>query len=161
MTSGSLPTFLDVLTNFDVKSLAMDSWPYQMRRANKTLVFYGDDTWLKMLDSSIFARSEGTNSLFVWDTVEVDNNVTRHLDGELQKSDWDVLILHYLGLDHIASLQPPSSSSSSSNTLGSLGGSFQFQDAAQTNGNGRNHKEALHGSNFEPRRQEKSVLDPG
>jgi ethanolaminephosphotransferase len=81
----------------------MDSWPYQMHRANKTLVFYGDDTWLKMLDSSIFARSEGTNSLFVWDTVEVDNNVTRHLDGELQKSDWDVLILHYLGLDHIAS----------------------------------------------------------
>ena len=67
-------------------------------------MFYGDDTWLKMLDEKMFVRSEGTNSLFVWDTVEVDNNVTRHLDKELDSLDeWDVLILHYLGLDHIVS----------------------------------------------------------
>lgn len=31
----------------------------------------------------------------------MDNNVTRHIDHELQQTDWDALILHYLGLDHI------------------------------------------------------------
>jgi len=37
----------------------------------------------------------------------VDNNVTRHLDDELQRKDWDVLVLHYLGLDHIGHLGGP------------------------------------------------------
>lgn len=32
---------------------------------------------------------------------KVDNNVTRHLDTVLKREDWDILILHYLGLDHI------------------------------------------------------------
>jgi ethanolamine phosphate transferase 2 subunit G len=37
----------------------------------------------------------------------VDYNVTRHLDNELERKDWDVLILHYLGLDHIGHLGGP------------------------------------------------------
>ena len=54
-----------------------------------------------------FVRSEGTTSFFTRDTKEVDDNVTRHLEEELDPSatdpkskDWDFLILHYLGLDH-------------------------------------------------------------
>lgn len=39
--------------------------------------------------------------------MEVDNNVTRHLSSELEKDDWSVLILHYLGLDHIGHLEGP------------------------------------------------------
>jgi ethanolamine phosphate transferase 2 subunit G len=39
----------------------------------------------------------------------VDRNVTRHVDVELQRNDWDVLILHYLGLDHIGHLAGPRS----------------------------------------------------
>ena len=35
------------------------------------------------------------------DTVEVDNNVTRNLDTELPRDDWDVLILHYLVVSHV------------------------------------------------------------
>ena len=37
----------------------------------------------------------------------MDANVTRHLDDELTMQDWDVLILHYLGLDHIGHLGGP------------------------------------------------------
>ncbi len=33
--------------------------------------------------------------------------MTRHLDAELSSRDWDVLILHYLGLDHIGHLAGP------------------------------------------------------
>jgi len=40
---------------------------------------------------------------------QVDNNVTRHLDKELQNTDWDIMVLHYLGLDHIGHLAGPSS----------------------------------------------------
>lgn len=36
--------------------------------------------------------------------------MTRHLDSELASLDWDVLILHYLGLDHIGHLEGPGSS---------------------------------------------------
>ncbi len=39
--------------------------------------------------------------------VQVDDNVTRHVDAELAAPDWDVLILHYLGLDHIGHLAGP------------------------------------------------------
>ena len=41
---------------------------------------------------------------------KVDNNVTRHLDKELsEKSEWDAMFLHYLGLDHIGHIAGPSS----------------------------------------------------
>ena len=33
--------------------------------------------------------------------------MTRHLDSELSTPDWDLLILHYLGLDHIGHLEGP------------------------------------------------------
>lgn len=31
----------------------------------------------------------------------MDNNVTRHVPDELTRSDWNTMVLHYLGLDHI------------------------------------------------------------
>ena len=31
----------------------------------------------------------------------MDNNVTRHVPHELRTDDWDAMIMHYLGLDHI------------------------------------------------------------
>nr|XP_028704022.1 GPI ethanolamine phosphate transferase 2 isoform X3 [Macaca mulatta] len=41
--------------------------------------------------------------------IKVDNNVTRHLDKVLKRGDWDMLILHYLGLDHIGHISGPNS----------------------------------------------------
>ena len=41
---------------------------------------------------------------------KVDDNVTRHIPSELSKDDWSMMILHYLGLDHIGHLIGPSSS---------------------------------------------------
>lgn len=35
------------------------------------------------------------------DFTEVDNNVTRHITDELGNEDWNTMVLHYLGLDHI------------------------------------------------------------
>ena len=41
--------------------------------------------------------------------LQVDNNVTRHVQPELKRKDWQVMILHYLGLDHIGHTARPSS----------------------------------------------------
>jgi len=115
------PNFLDVITNLDSKELEYDSWVQQFKLASKRVRFYGDDTWLRLFPAT-FDRSEGTTSFFVADTVEVDQNVTRHVRQELESGDWDVLILHYLGLDHVGHQGGPNqyeffiSSSPSSNT---------------------------------------------
>lgn len=71
---------------------------------------FGDDTWIKLFPNT-FDEHDGTASFFVADFTEVDNNVTRHLDRQIeQQSDWDILILHYLGLDHIGHKSGPESS---------------------------------------------------
>lgn len=35
--------------------------------------------------------------------------MTRHIDEELERNDWDVMVLHYLGLDHIGHVEGPRS----------------------------------------------------
>ncbi|KAK5166197.1 major facilitator superfamily transporter protein [Saxophila tyrrhenica] len=111
LTTGSVPSFLDLILNFaesDTSSSlsAQDTWLAQILAANGSIVFYGDDTWLKLFPPSpegqpFFKRSDGTSSFFVSDFTEVDNNVTRHVPDELARSDWNAMVLHYLGLDHI------------------------------------------------------------
>lgn len=106
ITTGSIPSFLDVVLNVDEgdksSSLAsQDTWLAQMKaKPDGKLVLYGDDTWLKLFPDT-FDRADGTSSFFVSDFTEVDNNVTRHVAGELRNDDWSVMVLHYLGLDHI------------------------------------------------------------
>lgn len=39
----------------------------------------------------------------------MDLNVTRNIAAEMDKNDWDIMILHYLGLDHIGHLAGPGS----------------------------------------------------
>lgn len=70
---------------------------------------------------SLTLSSSGTHRLArEQDTVTVDTNVTRHLDSLLASAteserrdsahapaEWDVLILHYLGLDHVGHLGGP------------------------------------------------------
>ena len=70
MTSGSIPGFIDVMLNAHSKAFLEDNLVTQMRHAQKRLVFYGDDTWLKLFPDHFF-RSDGTTSFFVTDYTEV------------------------------------------------------------------------------------------
>lgn len=101
IVSGIIPEFIDVLWNFNTTYLKEDNFLKQMKLNNKSIVFYGDDTWLKLFDSSYFLRHDGVSSFIASDYDQVDFNVTRHLDFELKQTDWDLMILHYLGLDHV------------------------------------------------------------
>ncbi|KAM0334099.1 hypothetical protein ACHAQA_001119 [Verticillium albo-atrum] len=106
ITTGSIPSFLDVILNFDEGDTsstlaAQDTWLAQMKaKQTGKLIMYGDDTWLKLFPET-FDRADGTSSFFVSDFTEVDNNVTRHVPDELKNQDWNTMVLHYLGLDHI------------------------------------------------------------
>ena len=106
IVSGAISGMGDFVANF----LGGDSVPDNLisgwKRANRTLTMFGDDTWLRTFPGA-FSRADGTHSFFVLDFHEVDDNVTRHVDSEMSKDDWDVAILHFLGLDHIGHVQGP------------------------------------------------------
>ncbi|CAL8301634.1 unnamed protein product [Arctogadus glacialis] len=108
LTTGSIPGFIDVVMNLNSPALLEDNLLWQAQAAGKRMIFYGDDTWLRLFPK-LFMERDGTTSFFVSDYTEVDNNVTRHLDSTLKRDDWDVLILHYLGLDHIGHVSGPRS----------------------------------------------------
>ncbi|RHY86484.1 hypothetical protein DYB35_007659 [Aphanomyces astaci] len=92
LTTGKQPAFIDVLRNFNSRAL-------------------DDDNIMRTLH-------QATSGFFTTDTVFVDSNVTRHLHEELDPTmahsnsrDWDVLVLHYLGVDHVGHIDGPHSSS--------------------------------------------------
>ena len=70
ITTGSVPSFLDVILNFaesdTTSTLAhQDTWLAQLKaRPGGRLVMYGDDTWLKLFPG-MFERADGTTSFFV------------------------------------------------------------------------------------------------
>lgn len=69
MTTGSVPSFLDVILNIaesDTSSTLahQDTWLAQLKARGDSLVMYGDDTWLKLFPG-MFARADGTTSFFV------------------------------------------------------------------------------------------------
>lgn len=71
LTTGSVPSFLDLILNFaesdTTSSLgSQDTWLAQIAAKGGKLVFYGDDTWLKLFpEKDFFARADGTSSFFV------------------------------------------------------------------------------------------------
>ncbi|XP_076292215.1 phosphatidylinositol glycan anchor biosynthesis class G isoform X1 [Lasioglossum baleicum] len=108
-TTGTVPSFSELASNFGSKPVAGDSILLQAKNYGYESIFYGDETWLTLFPS-MFKRYEGTTSFVVTDFTEVDSNVTRHLRKELHsKTDWSIMILHYLGLDHIGHVHGPSS----------------------------------------------------
>ncbi|XP_051633431.1 GPI ethanolamine phosphate transferase 2 isoform X3 [Manacus candei] len=108
LMTGSIPGFIDVVVNLNSPALLDDNLIWQAKAAGKRIIFYGDDTWVKLFPKH-FMEYDGTTSFFVSDFTEVDDNVTRHLDRVLKREDWDILILHYLGLDHIGHISGPNS----------------------------------------------------
>ena len=70
LTTGTVPGFIDVVLNFDTSAMQDDNILSQLHSAGKRIVFYGDNTWIKMFPN-LFERSDGTTSFFVTDYTEV------------------------------------------------------------------------------------------
>jgi ethanolaminephosphotransferase len=73
LLTGTVPSFWDVLFNYNSSRLELDNllFQYKRRYPEKKIVFYGDDTWIKLFPDSTFHRSYGLQSFFVTDFKEV------------------------------------------------------------------------------------------
>lgn len=100
--TGGLPTFVDVSKSFGGADLTEDNVIAQSAAAGRRVALSGDDTWLELFHESHFAGGvEPFPSFNVKDLDTVDNGVRRHLAAKLtQPERWDVLIGHFLGVDH-------------------------------------------------------------
>jgi len=70
LTTGTVPNFIDLILNLDSSAVQQDNIIYQARTANKQVIFYGDETWLKLFPNS-FVRHDGTTSFYISDYTEV------------------------------------------------------------------------------------------
>ncbi|RHZ48692.1 hypothetical protein Glove_543g52 [Diversispora epigaea] len=113
LTTGTLPTFIDAGSNFAGSAIMEDNMIYQLRKLGKKIAFMGDDTWISLFPKEF--EPNMTNpfpSLNVWDLHTVDDGILKLFEpifqneGKVGKGkgkegeDWDVLIAHFLGVDH-------------------------------------------------------------
>eukprot|EP00743_Colponemidia_sp_Colp-15_P011008 GILK01012216.1.p1 GENE.GILK01012216.1~~GILK01012216.1.p1 ORF type:complete len:1093 (+),score=147.36 GILK01012216.1:172-3279(+) len=100
LTAGSLPTFIDFRNNFDSPEIEEDNIIHQLGQSGRRVVFMGDDTWMNLFPGK-FTRAYPYPSFNVKDLHTVDNGVIEHLLPEMKTTDWDVIIGHFLGVDHV------------------------------------------------------------
>jgi phosphatidylinositol glycan class O len=104
LTTGTLPTLIDAGSNFAGTAIDEDNLISQLRNASKRVVHLGDDTWHALFPEHFEPElTKPYDSFNVWDLHTLDNGVTDHLFPLLQGENvtkWDVLIGHYLGVDH-------------------------------------------------------------
>ncbi|CAN4119159.1 unnamed protein product [Withania somnifera] len=95
LTTGGLPTFIDAGDSFGELAIIEDNLIYQMAKNG----MMGDDTWVQLFPQH-FNVSHPFPSFNVKDLDTVDNGCIVHLFPYLCKEDWDVLIAHFVGVNH-------------------------------------------------------------
>ena len=71
LVTGTIPGFSDIIFNLGSSEIAEDSLIHQLHSSGHKILFYGDDTWLRLYPDKFLPRSEGTTSFFVNDFTEV------------------------------------------------------------------------------------------
>ncbi|EGD93375.1 hypothetical protein TESG_00922 [Trichophyton tonsurans CBS 112818] len=91
-------------SNFAGTAIDEDNIIAQLKSAGKRVVHLGDDTWHALFPGYFEEElTHAYDSFNVWDLFTVDNGVTEHIFPLLHADNstkWDVLIGHYLGVDH-------------------------------------------------------------
>lgn len=104
LTTGTLPVLIDAGSNFAGTAIDEDNLVEQLYKAGKKVVHIGDDTWHSLFPGYFEPNlTKPFDSFNVWDLHTVDNGVNKHIfplfEPEMQGR-WDVIIGHYLGVDH-------------------------------------------------------------
>ncbi|OXU29143.1 hypothetical protein TSAR_006404 [Trichomalopsis sarcophagae] len=97
ITTGTLPTFIDVHNNFAADNIVEDNFVQQ--NIDNGNIFMGDDTWTKLYPNK-FLREYAAPSFDVSDLDTVDLEVKKWIFEEIKNNDWSLLIAHTLGVDH-------------------------------------------------------------
>lgn len=109
ITTGSLPTFVDMGSNFGASEINEDSLIHQLTAAGNRVAFMGDDTWTGVYPSSFHPNMTWPYDSFnVEDLHSVDEGVIRHIFPLVRDGGWDFAIGHFLGVDHVGHRVGPS-----------------------------------------------------
>ncbi len=106
LTTGTLPTFIDMGSNFAGTAIEEDNLLMQARGLGKRIVHLGDDTWTALFPGYFEPNiSRAYDSFNVWDLHTVDNGVLEHIFPLMRpdrsgSGEWDIIIGHLLGVDH-------------------------------------------------------------
>ncbi|KAG0326678.1 mannose-ethanolamine phosphotransferase gpi13 [Dissophora globulifera] len=104
LTTGTLPTIIDAGSNFASSALKEDNWlsQFEASRGQDRVLFMGDDTWTGLFPNVLTVNnSHSFPSLDTHDLDTLDNGVIHALGPALADiSKWDLLIAHFLGVDH-------------------------------------------------------------
>ena len=104
LLTGGLPTFIDASASFGGTTLGEDNLIEQLSANGRRMAISGDDTWSELFDVNATFRAGAAMypSFDVKDTETVDAGVRASMAAALRApDDWDVLIGHMLGADHV------------------------------------------------------------
>lgn len=107
LMTGSIPKFIEFRHNFNVERIVgidsvsgTDSLLGQLKRRGLRSVMIGDIIW-EINFPNIFSRAFTKPALDIYDIDSDDANVNEHIFRELEADDWDLLVAHYVGADHV------------------------------------------------------------
>lgn len=128
LMTGSLPTFIDAGSNFASSIISEDHLLRHLTRRFKSTYFMGDDTWKSLFGDVLgdHSRTFPFDSFKVFDLDTVDHEILKKLwplleNGHLSQdptrsnltdissdsSQWDCIIMHFLGVDHCGHTNSP------------------------------------------------------
>ncbi|CAO3641370.1 unnamed protein product [Cunninghamella blakesleeana] len=124
LMTGSLPTFIDAGDNFASSAVQEDHLLFHLSKKYPKLYFMGDNTWEQLFPSVLSPeRTFASDSFKMFDLYTVDNRIQEQLWPLLENKsnkkhvkkgnaddDWDVIITHFLGVDHCGHTYGPNHS---------------------------------------------------
>ena len=107
LTTGGLPTFVEVSSNFNSPEVLEDSLLYQIHREGLNSTILGDNTWTGLYEK-LLTKVFSYPSFNVKDLYTVDNAIIARLVPQLKMKDASFVVAHFLGVDHCGHTLGPS-----------------------------------------------------
>ncbi|CEJ01034.1 hypothetical protein RMCBS344292_15073 [Rhizopus microsporus] len=108
--TGSLPTFIDVGSNFASSEVQEDHLLHHVKQRYNNIYFMGDDTWVHLYPD-VFDQPDRTfdsDSFKMLDLDSVDDSILSHLWPLMASDNWELAVAHFLGVDHCGHTHGPS-----------------------------------------------------
>lgn len=106
LTTGTLPTFIDISYNFIGYEIEEDNLLNQLKLNSykRNISLLGDDTWLALYPNIKFENLHVYPSFDVHDLDTVDNGILEHIWNVIKinqnQNQYSFIISHFLGVDH-------------------------------------------------------------
>jgi GPI ethanolamine phosphate transferase 3 subunit O len=109
LTTGALPTFAEISGNLGGAYVEEDSWIDFLAKRGSRMGFVGDDTWIDLFPTQ-WTEAHPFPSFNTRDLDTVDNGCIEYLPpllDDLEKGLLDVVVAHFLGVDHVGHTYGP------------------------------------------------------